>query len=106
MHHATTSLCSSWDSVGLSPVVPTGTRPFVPSEICHSTSPRNAFWSTEPFWNGVTSAVNDPLKLVFAVMDQSSLQSGGNACRHKTAHPRTGRCYLYGAIHILISGRG
>ena len=30
-------LCSSCDSVGLSPVVPTGTSPLVPSAICQST---------------------------------------------------------------------
>src|SRR5450830_1622105 len=68
MHHSTTSLCSSCDSVGLSPVVPTGTRPLVPSAICQSTRSRNAFSSSEPFLNGVTSAVNDPRKLVLAVM--------------------------------------
>ena len=40
MHHSTTCLCSSCDRVGLSPVVPTGTSPFVPSAICHSTMSR------------------------------------------------------------------
>src|SRR5581483_1530439 len=68
MHHSTTRLCSSCDSVGLSPVVPTGTRPLVPSAICHSTISRNAFSSSEPFLNGVTSAVKEPRKLVLAVM--------------------------------------
>src|SRR6478735_8730520 len=68
MHHSTTCLCSSCDRVGLSPVVPTGTRPLVPSEICQSTMSRNAFSSTEPFLNGVTSAVKEPRKLVLAVM--------------------------------------
>ena len=52
-HHSTTCMCSSWDSVGLSPVVPTGTRPLVPSAICQSTRSRNAFSSREPFLNGV-----------------------------------------------------
>ena len=64
-------LCSSWDSVGLSPVVPTGTSPLVPSAICQSTSSRNAFSSTDPFLNGVTSAVNEPRKRVLAAMRRS-----------------------------------
>ena len=62
-------------SVGLSPVVPTGTRPLVPSAICQSTRSRNAFSSTEPFLNGVTSAVNDPRNLVLAVMAFLDLRS-------------------------------
>src|ERR1700674_4181795 len=69
MHHSTMRLCSSWLPVGLSPVVPTGTRPFVPSAICQLTSPRNAASSSEPFLNGVTKAVNDPRKFVLAAMD-------------------------------------
>ena len=32
-----TRMCSAGVSVGDSPVVPTGTRPCVPSEMCHST---------------------------------------------------------------------
>ncbi len=35
---STTASCSSWLSVGLSPVVPTGTSPADPSAICQSTS--------------------------------------------------------------------
>src|SRR5262245_39041319 len=68
MHHSTTWLCSSCDRVGLSPVVPTGTSPLVPSAICHSTMLRKAFSSGEPFFNVVTSAVKEPRKLVLAVM--------------------------------------
>src|ERR1700722_19221924 len=71
MHHSTTRLCSSWLTVGLSPVVPTGTRPWVPSAICQLTSPRNAASSSEPFLNGVTKAVNDPRKFVLAAMNFS-----------------------------------
>src|SRR5262245_12798193 len=68
-HHSTTRLCSSCDSVGLSPVVPTGTKPLVPSAICQATRARKAFSSSAPsLLNGVTSAVNDPRKLVLAVM--------------------------------------
>ena len=33
-----TSMCSSWSSVGDSPVVPTGTRPSMPPLIWYSTS--------------------------------------------------------------------
>src|SRR6202047_1560744 len=68
-HHSTTRLCSSWLTVGLSPVVPTGTRPWVPSAICQLTRPRKAASSSEPFLNGVTKAVNEPRKFVFAAMD-------------------------------------
>src|SRR6185312_8097768 len=68
MHHSTTFLCSSWESVGLSPVVPTGTRPLVPSEICQLTKLRNAASSSEPFLNGVTKAVKDPRKFVLAAI--------------------------------------
>src|SRR5512135_87379 len=72
MHHSTTCLCSSCDSVGLSPVVPTGTRPLVPSAICQSTRSRKAFSSSEPFLNGVTSAVKEPRNSVLAVMARST----------------------------------
>src|SRR5262245_1428381 len=68
MHHSTSCLCSSCDRVGLSPVVPTGTSPLVPSAICQSTMSRKALSSSEPFLNGVTSAVKEPRKLVLAVM--------------------------------------
>src|SRR5262249_2718363 len=76
MHHSTTCWCSLCESVGLSPVVPTGTSPLVPSASCQSTSPRNASSSSEPFLKGVTSAVNEPWKLVLAVMRRSSGGAG------------------------------
>jgi hypothetical protein len=60
MHISTTCLCSAWLSVGLSPVVPTGTRPWVPFSTCQSTCARKAASSTRPPLKGVTSAVNDP----------------------------------------------
>src|SRR6195952_2242264 len=69
IHHSTARLCSSWLSVGLSPVVPTGTRPWVPSAICQPTSARKAASSSEPFLKGVTKAVNDPRKFVLAAME-------------------------------------
>src|SRR5665811_673028 len=53
---------------GTNGLVPVGTSPLVPSAICQSTRSRNAFSSSAPFLNGVTSAVNDPRKLVLAVM--------------------------------------
>ena len=55
--------CSSWESVGDSPVVPTGTRPWLPSATCHSTSSASAFSSTLPSRNGVTSAGMEPLNM-------------------------------------------
>ena len=86
-HHSTTCSCSLCDSVGLSPVVPTGTRPLVPSAICQSTSSRNAFSSTEPFLNGVTSAVKEPRNLVLAVMAVlDSLVGGARGRRRGTRY--------------------
>src|SRR6201993_1073047 len=81
-HHSTTRLCSSWLTVGLSPVVPTGTRPWVPSLICQFTSARKAASSREPFLNGVTKAVKDPLKFVLAAMDFSPNAQGLRLCRY------------------------
>src|SRR5262249_9847569 len=47
--------------VGVSPVVPQGTRKSIPDATCHSTRDRNAASSTAPsFLNGVTSAVPHP----------------------------------------------
>src|SRR6516225_1984998 len=90
-HHSTTFLCSSCDSVGLSPVVPTGTRPLVPSAICQSTRSRNAFSSTEPFLKGVTSAVKEPRKLVLAAMTHSL----NNGPRDKPVAIRAGLTHKY-----------
>ena len=45
--------CSSWLSVGVSPVVPTATRPWLPSATCQFTSPTSAASSTLPSRNGV-----------------------------------------------------
>src|SRR5262245_2128961 len=94
-HHSTTWPCSWCVSVGLSPVVPTGTRPLVPSAICQSTRPRKAFSSTEPLLKGVTSAVNEPLKLVLAVMTSSSEIAWG--VRPCAAAPLCRHCYREGA---------
>ena len=55
-HISVTRWCSGWLSVGDSPVVPQGTRPCVPSEICHSTKSPNARSSTSPPSKGVISA--------------------------------------------------
>src|SRR3954471_22589022 len=52
---------SSWESVGVSPVVPQGTRKSILDSTCHSTNPRKDFSSIEPSdLNGVTSAVPHP----------------------------------------------
>src|SRR5262249_28214243 len=85
MHHSTTCWCSLCESVGLSPVVPTGTSPLVPSASCQSTSRGNAPSSREPFLKGVTSAVNEPWKLVLAVMARSSGKAG--ACPAINQYP-------------------
>ncbi len=76
MQISTTRLCSSWLSVGLSPVVPTGTRPCVPSAICQSTKARKASSSTLPSFIGVTSAVIEPLNI-----NGDSLGQADSACR-------------------------
>ena len=58
-----TSSVSSWESVGLSPVVPVGTSPSTFFWIWKSTSLRSAFSSTRfpSGVNGVTRAVKTPL---------------------------------------------
>src|SRR5436189_5891096 len=58
---STTRLCSAGERVGDSPVVPTGTRPFVPSLICQATNFRKADSSTFPSFMGVIKAGNEPL---------------------------------------------
>ncbi len=71
---AMTSSCSSWLSVGDSPVVAQGTMAFVPEAMCHSTNSRTSPWSIEPFFlKGVMRATIEPLKmlriaLVFSLM--------------------------------------
>ena len=57
---STTRSCSSCESVGDSPVVPTGTRPWVPCSMCHSTSDCSAGSSIAPLRNGVISATMEP----------------------------------------------
>ena len=86
MHNSTTRLCSSWLSVGLSPVVPTGTSPCVPSAICHSTNRSNDASSTLPSLKGVTSAVNEPLNMRCSPSGRALLDAAGApACRHTSA---------------------
>src|SRR5215203_738210 len=48
---------------GVSPVVPQGTRPWMPLWIWNSTIPSRASTSTSPFLKGVTRAVNAPLNI-------------------------------------------
>src|SRR4028119_546260 len=54
---------SSSVMAGVSPVVPQGTRPWMPLWIWNSTIPSRASTSTSPFLNGVTRAVNAPLNI-------------------------------------------
>src|SRR5262245_54007605 len=104
MHHSTTCRCSSCDKVGLSPVVPTGTSPLVPSAICQSTRPRKAFSSTEPLAKGVTSAVNEPLKLVLTVMIRSSESSGGPGACSAQGPPQHCSCDIVNGKAAAMKG--
>src|SRR5580658_10514724 len=86
-----TASCSSWLSVGLSPVVPQGTSPFTPPAIWASSSASNASQSID--WSsrkGVTSAVYVPSKDA-AVMNNSSplfpRRSGGEEQVRGVLHP-------------------
>src|SRR5215204_374227 len=54
---------SSSVMAGVSPVVPQGTRPWMPLWIWNSTIPSKASTSTSPFLKGVTRAVNAPLNI-------------------------------------------
>jgi len=60
---AITRSCSSCESVGDSPVVPTGQTVGVPWAMCHSTSFRSAGSSTEPSRNGVIKATLQPANI-------------------------------------------
>ena len=61
MHRSTTRRCSSWERVAVSPVVPTGTRPWTPPEIWRSMRATKASSSTAPSRKGVTRAGITPL---------------------------------------------
>src|ERR671911_2220049 len=54
---------SSSVMAGVSPVVPQGTRPWMPPWIWNSTMPSKASTSTSPLLKGVTRAVNAPLNI-------------------------------------------
>ncbi len=55
--------CSSWFSVGDSPVVPTGRRPLIPPAIWLSTSFSRSLTARDPSSvKGVARAVIDPVK--------------------------------------------
>src|SRR5688572_21158714 len=58
-----TRKCSSCDSVGDSPVVPTGTTPVTPPATCASINAAKAASSSWSFRNGVTSAVKVPANI-------------------------------------------
>src|SRR5271169_2502644 len=66
---STTRKCSSCVSVGLSPVVPHGTRKSIPASIWRLISARSVDSSSEPSrQNGVTSAVPVPVNMVFLLL--------------------------------------
>ena len=61
---STTRRCSARVSVGLSPVVPQGTRKLMPASICRRTSLRSVASSSDRSRrNGVTSAVPHPVNM-------------------------------------------
>src|SRR5215467_7757157 len=61
---STTRRCSACVSVGLSPVVPQGTRKLMPAWICRRTRRRSVASSRERSrWNGVTNAVPHPVNM-------------------------------------------
>src|SRR5690606_11079465 len=63
MQSSITRLCSSWVTVGDSPVVPMGTNASVPSSICHLTKWRKASsLIAPPLRKGVINAVMEPVK--------------------------------------------
>src|SRR3989337_1869947 len=64
MASSITLLCSSYERVADSPVVPHGTRPDVPFDIWNSMSLLNAASSTRPSLNGVTRAVIEPVNII------------------------------------------
>src|SRR3990172_2661403 len=64
MGSSITLLCSSYERVADSPVVPQGTRPEVPFDIWNSMSLLNAASSTRPSLNGVTRAVIEPVNII------------------------------------------
>ena len=79
---STTRLCSSWESVGLSPVVPTGTSPVEPFSICQSTNARSAASSILPLLNGVTRAGIEPVRAGCLVMRTILRRKHGVTGRH------------------------
>src|SRR5215213_3454466 len=80
---------SSSVMAGVSPVVPQGTRPWMPPWIWNSTMPSSASTSTSPFRNGVTRAVNAPLNISLLQLEipvQNSNRFFYSACRQYASH--------------------
>src|SRR5262249_34122780 len=65
-----------------------------------STRLRKAFSSTEPFLNGVTSAVNEPRKLVLAVMTRSPMVP--SPAQAPTAPPPTHKYRVVGGLERAL----
>src|SRR5215204_2021016 len=76
---------------GVSPVVPQGTRPWMPLWIWNSTIPSRASTSTSPFLNGVTIAVKAPLNISLLQLEVSV------EAPNRLLHPSRGyhASYLY-----------
>jgi hypothetical protein len=84
-------MCSLWLSVGDSPVVPHGTRPWVPWAICHSTRSWNAFSSILPCRNGVMRATIEPVNMTLASegLTQAEHNAGPAALQGNPGRPAT-----------------
>src|SRR5580765_8180479 len=104
---------SASESVGLSPVVPTGTRKWVPASICRRPRRRTAASSTLPLRvNGVTNAVPHPVNgvLILALSSKRDhdstktdqlLQNTINHKGHKVTKTSGGSRDALHAQHIL-----
>src|SRR5215510_9390684 len=93
MQSSTTRICSSCESVGDSPVVPTGTSASVPSLICQSTNSWKHFSSTPPLRNGVMSAVIEPWNIASSLGTAAlSLPTSYDRDHRQNANPAVKDC--------------
>ena len=80
---------SSSVMAGVSPVVPQGTRPWMPLWTWNSTIPSKASTSTSPFLKGVTRAVNAPLNISLLQLEvpvQNPYRFFYPSCRQYASH--------------------
>src|SRR5215831_3343076 len=78
-----TRLCSSYERVADSPVVPQGTMPLVPLAICHSINEPKACSSIFPFRKGVTMATHEPVNMIHSSREPLSQKSGDRLSLHQ-----------------------